>query len=212
MVVPTHANRTAICSTQMLAAPTPLRVVYPEPRAGYGADKRVLDLNQPCPVVLRSYGLVLGPCPCKCRGAFNPDRLRQGGVRGFYLQSVATGRYKYLRPRVGLSPLLWPRPAFGRTQNCPVPFGTVGSTSSSTLGVRASRPGSAATPRRHQRPLPDRSHHGLQKHYFQHTTQSASTGPGSWIRSRTTLTSPSRATPRSQSGMGLSPNPAGRAL
>ena len=64
----------------------------------YGDDQRVLDINKPCPVALHSYGSVTGPCPCKCRGPFNPARLRQGGVRGFYIRSQLTSQFRYLRP------------------------------------------------------------------------------------------------------------------
>ena len=64
----------------------------------YGDDQRVLDLNKPCPVALHSYGSVTGPCPCKCRGPFNPARLRQGGVRGFYIRSQLTNQFRYLHP------------------------------------------------------------------------------------------------------------------
>ncbi|CAJ1456671.1 unnamed protein product, partial [Effrenium voratum] len=64
----------------------------------YGDDQRVLDINKPCPVALHSYGSVTGPCPCKCRGPFNPARLRQGGVRGFYIRSQLTSQFRYLHP------------------------------------------------------------------------------------------------------------------
>ena len=63
-----------------------------------GSDTRVLDLMQPCPVVLHSYSNALRDCPCGCRSAFSEHRLQSGGLRGFYVRSMLTQEYRYLHP------------------------------------------------------------------------------------------------------------------
>ena len=63
-----------------------------------GDDLRVLDLQQPCPVVLHSYSTALRPCPCGCRAALSEHRLQSGGLRGFYIRSMLTNEYRFLHP------------------------------------------------------------------------------------------------------------------
>ena len=66
----------------------------------YGSDIRHLQSNQPCPCILHSYASVLQACPCGCRDyPFSPQRLVQGGVRGFYIRSSRTGQLRHLHVR-----------------------------------------------------------------------------------------------------------------
>lgn len=66
----------------------------------YGSDIRHLQSNQPCPCILHSYASVLQACPCGCREyPFSPQRLVQGGVRGFYIRSSRTGQLRHLHVR-----------------------------------------------------------------------------------------------------------------
>ena len=89
----------------------------------YGNDHRHLRLNAACPCILHSYGVVLQPCPCGCRDrAFNPIRLQNGGIRGFYVTSMVTGQVRFLHPKeaavlCGLPPTLH-LPGEGRTGLC----------------------------------------------------------------------------------------------
>ena len=65
----------------------------------FGHDQRLLCTSLPCPCLLHSYGSVLSDCPCGCRRAFHPDRLRHGGVRGFYAASSQVDGFRYLHPK-----------------------------------------------------------------------------------------------------------------
>lgn len=69
--------------------------VYMDPR--FGSDQRFLRSDKACPCILHSYGSVLEACPCGCRShplAFH--RLERDGVRGFFVQSSADQRLRYL--------------------------------------------------------------------------------------------------------------------
>eukprot|EP00438_Fugacium_kawagutii_P035023 Skav226643 [mRNA] locus=scaffold1097:87671:91891:+ [translate_table: standard] len=65
----------------------------------YGTDPRFLQPEAKAQTVLHSWGHVTRPCSCGCRAAFNPDRLRRGGVRGFGLISAKTGKPRHLHPQ-----------------------------------------------------------------------------------------------------------------
>ncbi len=63
----------------------------------YGNDIRRLQQNGPCPCILHSYSFGLTACPCGCRHfPFSEIRLRQAGLRGFFVVDEATGRNRYL--------------------------------------------------------------------------------------------------------------------
>ena len=63
----------------------------------YGQDVRHLENTMPCPCILHSYGSVFQACPCGCRSyPFSLDRLAQGGLRGFYVRSSTSNRFRYL--------------------------------------------------------------------------------------------------------------------
>jgi hypothetical protein len=51
----------------------------------YGGDVRLLQVNQPVPCLLHSYGAVLSDCPCGCRKKLSMQRLLTAGMRGFYV-------------------------------------------------------------------------------------------------------------------------------
>eukprot|EP00438_Fugacium_kawagutii_P015539 Skav211012 [mRNA] locus=scaffold134:43576:44772:+ [translate_table: standard] len=70
--------------------------IYGDPN--YGSDTRILGPGDKASTVLHSWGNVLRPCPCKCRGALSMQRLRTGGVRGFGLISVKSGQPRHLHP------------------------------------------------------------------------------------------------------------------
>ena len=66
----------------------------------YGADKRLLELSDLANTILHSYGNALLGCPCKCRqGPFRPATLLQGGLRGYFVQSLVHGNPRFLHPR-----------------------------------------------------------------------------------------------------------------
>ncbi len=69
--------------------------IYDNPQ--YGTDIRHLQANNTCPCILHSYGVVLQACPCGCRDSgFAPARLLDGGIRGFYVTSMVTGKKRFL--------------------------------------------------------------------------------------------------------------------
>jgi len=84
--------------------------LYDDP--DFGQDTRHLVVNAPCPCILHSYGTVLQGCPCGCRTTqFSETRLRQGGIRGFYVLSSMDKAKRFLHPKeaaalVGISPFL----------------------------------------------------------------------------------------------------------
>ena len=61
----------------------------------YGDDMRLLQVNQPVPCLLHSYGAVLQDCPCGCRKALSMQRLMRDGMRGFYVINK-NGKPRYL--------------------------------------------------------------------------------------------------------------------
>eukprot|EP00435_Cladocopium_sp_Y103_P037958 s173_g10.t1 len=66
----------------------------------YGTDKRLLELTDLANTVLHSYGNALLACPCKCRaGPFRNTTLLQGGLRGYFVQSLVHGNPRFLHPR-----------------------------------------------------------------------------------------------------------------
>eukprot|EP00438_Fugacium_kawagutii_P034912 Skav206373 [mRNA] locus=scaffold834:175796:187689:- [translate_table: standard] len=64
----------------------------------FGHDRRQLHASDQASTVLHSWGNILKPCPCQCRGALSMHRLRQGGARGFGLWSAMFQKMRHLHP------------------------------------------------------------------------------------------------------------------
>eukprot|EP00438_Fugacium_kawagutii_P025923 Skav202342 [mRNA] locus=scaffold2638:36667:46016:- [translate_table: standard] len=71
-------------------------LLYGDPQ--FGSDQRILGPFDKANTVLHSWGNVLRPCPCQCRGALSMQRLREGGARGFGLISASTGHPRHFHP------------------------------------------------------------------------------------------------------------------
>ena len=71
---------------------------FKDPR--YGADNRRLDMAQPAPTALHSYGCALAACPCGCRSAgLSETRLLRDGLRGFAIVSARLGCLRHIHPQ-----------------------------------------------------------------------------------------------------------------
>ena len=70
---------------------------FEDPR--YGTDNRRLDMAQPAPTALHSYGNALAACPCGCRNqGFSEARLLRDGLRGFAVVSARLGCLRHIHP------------------------------------------------------------------------------------------------------------------
>ena len=70
---------------------------FEDPR--FGADRRRLDMTQPAPTALHSYGNALVACPCGCRDqGLSEMRLLRDGLRGFAIVSARTGCLRHIHP------------------------------------------------------------------------------------------------------------------
>lgn len=85
--------------------------------AQYGSDQRRLGMKGPCPCILHSYGHPMTACPCGCRSTgFSEQRLRHGGLRGFYVVQDGTKEARMLHPKeAALLCTLDPQTAFPGT-------------------------------------------------------------------------------------------------
>ena len=71
---------------------------FEDPR--YGPDSRRLDMTQPAPTALHSYGSALGACPCGCRSqGLSEVRLLRDGLRGFAIVSARLGSLRHIHPQ-----------------------------------------------------------------------------------------------------------------
>eukprot|EP00438_Fugacium_kawagutii_P028123 Skav229522 [mRNA] locus=scaffold887:104903:109116:+ [translate_table: standard] len=73
--------------------------MYSDPR--YGSEVRILEASGKAPTALHSWGHVARDCPCGCRTAFHPQRLLQGGARGFGMVSAKTGLPRHTHSQEG---------------------------------------------------------------------------------------------------------------
>ena len=65
----------------------------------FGEPNRVVNMTDPCPTFLHSYGNSTTSCPCGCRsGPFTMYRLRSRGLRGFMVIG-SKGQMRFMHPK-----------------------------------------------------------------------------------------------------------------